>query len=58
MIRLMDVVLLAGITAALLAPVIYALSTLRRMRSKKLYLVFRLKAPHGETSFIKVASNH
>lgn len=54
MFRFIDAVILVGLTAGLLVPVTYALSTLRRMRHKKVYPALRLKSDNGESSSISV----
>lgn len=43
MTAMLDTMMLIGLTAALLAPLVYALTTLRGMKGKRLYPILRVR---------------
>ncbi|HKW85464.1 MAG TPA: hypothetical protein VJM82_00180 [Nitrospiraceae bacterium] len=52
MLRLFNVMIMAGVGAALMAPLLYALATLRGMRHKRVYPILRLRQQDGHWSFV------
>jgi len=51
--RLLNVITMISLSVALMAPLLYALATLRGMRHKRVYPILRLKGHDGQVSLVQ-----
>jgi len=51
--RLLNVITMISLSVALMAPLLYALATLRGMRHKRVYPILRLKGHDGRVSLVQ-----